>query len=181
MNMIKVQRPEVRGNESDVVALIPALRAFARTFYRNRDDADDLVQETLTKAIGSIDGFQSGTRLKSWLFTIMRNAFYTRVKRAQREAPGDLDCVASVPTMAATQDWHIGNLELKAALERLPDGQREAIILVGALGVSYEEAASICQCEIGTIKSRINRARSALALDLDHQSSKAVFHVSGRT
>lgn len=154
--------------------MIPALRAFARSFYRDPDEADDLVQETLTRAISAIHTFQRGTQLKSWLFTIMRNAFYTRHKKQRREPTGNEDCIASLPVVQPTQEWSQRGVELKEALQRLPEAQREIIVLVGVLGVSYEEAAEICNCEIGTIKSRMNRARKRLAQELGETSRKTV-------
>ncbi|MBL0935184.1 MAG: sigma-70 family RNA polymerase sigma factor [Rhizobiaceae bacterium] len=166
-------RTEISGNQSDVVALIPALRGFARTFYRNRDDADDLVQETLMKAIGAIDTFKEGTQLKSWLFTIMRNTFYTKVRKQRREPVGEKD-IATWPISQPTQEWSQRGIELQAALERLPESQREVIVLIGVLGVSYEEAAGICNCEMGTIKSRLNRARTRLAFEMGETSREAV-------
>ena len=162
------------GEEATIVELIPALRAFARTFCRDPSDADDLVQETLTKGIAHIDKFEPGTRMKSWLFTIMRNTFYTRIKVSSREAPGLADCVSSTPAEEATQEWAIRGRELKAAINRLPPHYREVLLLIGVLGVSYEEAATICGCAIGTVKSRLNRARASLLEDLGETSPRAL-------
>ena len=121
--------------KDSIVKLIPALRAFARTMHSHPCDADDLVQETLTKAIANIGTFEPGTRLKSWLFTIMRNTFYTRVKTYQREMPGLLDCASSRPVAEPSQEWRIRSLEVDAAIRRLPQGQREVIVMVGLLGI----------------------------------------------
>jgi RNA polymerase sigma-70 factor (ECF subfamily) len=158
--------------ETDVVALIPALRAFARTFYRDVDDADDLVQEVLTRALSNIHQFRPGTALKSWLFTIMRNAFYTRIRKSTRETPGAADCVSDRPSTPATQEWSSRAREIHSALQKLPDQQREVVVLIGVLGVSYEEAAEICGCAIGTIKSRLNRARATLVEALGEESTR---------
>lgn len=155
------------STQGDMVTLIPALRAFARSLCRNHPDADDLVQETLTKGLSNVDRFEPGTNLKSWLFTIMRNSFYTNVKRRNREQPGSADCVASECTTAATQEWSLRAKELHAALEKIPADHREVLILIGVLGMSYEEAAEICQCAMGTIKSRLSRARSRMLELLD--------------
>src|SRR5690606_16189192 len=141
-----------REPSSSVVATIPALRAFARTFCRDPQDADDLVQETLTKAIANLDKFEEGTRLKSWLFTIMRNTFYTQIRVAMREAPGAQDCISSQPCIGAGQEWALRGQELSEAIARLPQSHREILMLVGVLGVSYEEAAEICGCAMGTVK-----------------------------
>jgi RNA polymerase sigma factor (sigma-70 family) len=156
--------------EGSIVELIPALRAFARTFYRDPDNADDLVQETLTKGLANIDKFEPGTRMKSWLFTIMRNAYYTRIKVALREAPGLIDCASSRPISEASQEWSVQSKEVHEAIQKLPAQQREVLMLIGVLGVSYEEAAEICGCAMGTVKSRLNRARVNL-LDLLGETS----------
>lgn len=167
-----------RRDTEEVVSLIPALRAFARTFCKESSDADDLVQETLTKAIAKIDSYQHGTRLKSWLFTIMRNTFYNRIVVAKREAPGAADCVSSKPVASPTQEWSVRSQELKAAIERLPQQQKEVIILVGLLGTSYKDAAEMCACNIGTIKSRLNRSRMTLMADLGEASVDGLFERS---
>jgi RNA polymerase sigma factor (sigma-70 family) len=161
------------GTEAEdiaIVDLIPALRAFARTFYRNPDDADDLVQETLMKGLANIEKFEPGTRMKSWLFTIMRNTFHTRFRVAAREAPGLLDCASSRPVSEASQEWSIQSKEVHGAIQKLPEHQREVLMLIGVLGVSYEETAEICGCAVGTIKSRLNRARASV-LELLGESS----------
>jgi len=148
----------------NIIALIPALRAFGRSLCRQGEDVDDLVQETLVRALGSIHQFEPGTNLRSWLFTIMRNAFYTGKRKQVRERPGLLDCVSTIELPSApSQEWTVRRREVHEALNRLPDGQRQAIVLVGVLEVGYAEAAQICGCNIGTIKSRLNRARCRLA------------------
>ncbi|WP_232314846.1 sigma-70 family RNA polymerase sigma factor [Oceanibaculum pacificum] len=147
--------------------MIPALRAFGRTLCRNHTDADDLVQETLTKGLANMHRFEPGTNLKSWLFTIMRNSFYTNMKLRNREQPGAADCVAGNCTVAASQEWSVRAKELRAALEKLPGDQREVLILIGVLGVSYEDAAVICGVAVGTIKSRLSRARVRILELLD--------------
>ncbi|HEV2900419.1 MAG TPA: sigma-70 family RNA polymerase sigma factor [Pseudaminobacter sp.] len=157
---------------SEFVALIPALRAFARTLSRDGSEADDLVQETLMKGIANINRFQPGTSLKAWLFTIMRNTFYTRIKRANREGPGLLDCASSRPAIAASQEWRLRSQEMARAIDALPDDQRQVIVLIGVLGTSYDDAASICGCAIGTIKSRLSRARNRLLETLGETSSE---------
>ena len=154
--------PPVSDSETDVVDLIPALRAFARTFCRDPSDADDLVQETLTKGLANLDKFEPGTRMKSWLFTIMRNSFYTRIKTYSREAPGLIDCASGRPVSEATQEWTIRGKEVHEAISRLPQQKREVLVLIGVLGLSYEETAEICSCAVGTVKSRLNRARVAI-------------------
>jgi RNA polymerase sigma-70 factor (ECF subfamily) len=145
-----------------VVALIPALRAFAWSISRNGSDADDLVQDTLIKAWSHRDKFETGTNLRAWLFTILRNTYYTAVVRRRREVRDEDDQHARSLTSAPTQEWGLAIHALQHALEQLPIEHREALILVGAAGLSYEEAADICGCALGTIKSRVNRARNRL-------------------
>ena len=159
-------QPVPANTDAMIVDLIPALRAFARTFYRDAYDADDLVQETLTKAIDNISLFAPGTRLKSWLFTIMRNTFLTKIKKYNRERPGDADCVSVEGKSSPNQEWSQTLHEVEAAMLRLPREQREVLVLVAILGTGYEEAATICECPVGTIKSRLNRARAALLFEL---------------
>lgn len=170
------QAPVPRGthSEDNIVDLIPALRAFARTFCRDGSDADDLVQETLTKGIANIEKFEPGTRMKSWLFTIMRNTFNTNVRSSSREVPGLLDCASVRPTEEATQEWSLRGKEVGAAMARLPQNHREVLMLIGVLGVSYEEAAEICGCAVGTVKSRLSRARANLLHDLGEVSPQTL-------
>ena len=152
---------------SEIVVLIPALRAFAHTFHRNNSDADDLVQETLLKALANLDKFQPGTNLKSWMFTIMRNTFCSRAKLAKREAPGrDDDCGASAGSVPPKQEWHLRGLELEEAMLRLSPSSRAVIRLVAIEGETYEAAAIRLHCAVGTVKSRLNRARIRLAAEL---------------
>lgn len=157
-----------------VLASLPALRAFARTFCRHSSDADDLVQETLVKAFAHFHQFEPGTKLKSWLFTIMRNAHYSRYRIIDREAPGEDECVSARPCMEANQVWSIRSHEVRDAINQLPAEQSEVLVLVAVLGVSYEEAAQICGCAVGTIKSRLNRARTALLGMLGEPSTLSV-------
>jgi RNA polymerase sigma factor (sigma-70 family) len=152
--------------EKQIVALIPALRAFARTFHRNRNDADDLVQETLVKALGNADRFQAGTKLKSWLFTIMRNTFCSRFRVGKREILGAAECASASGSVAADQEWHLRGQELEAACNHLVEPYRSAFEFVFLDGRSYEEAADHFHCPMGTIKSRVNRARQRLTRDL---------------
>ncbi|MCL7999798.1 sigma-70 family RNA polymerase sigma factor [Brucella sp. 21LCYQ03] len=149
-------------SEKELLEHIQALRNFARRFYSSPSDIDDLVQETLTKALGNVEKFQHGTQLRSWLFTIMRNTFCTKFGMSKREHvsfAGDAALQVSVP---AVQDWKVRGYELERALARLSEDHRQAITFVFVDCMSYEEAASRCGCALGTMKSRINRARSQL-------------------
>lgn len=166
--------PEVEGDNCLIVTLIPALRAFARTFHKDPDSADDLVQETLTKAIANIDKFEPGTRMKSWLFTIMRNTFYSRAHVLSREAPGAVDDASSRLKVEASQEWACRGREIRGAIDRLPPQQKQVLILIGVLGISYEEASEICGCAIGTIKSRLNRARAGILEELGETSATSL-------
>ncbi len=142
---------------------IPSLRAFAISLCGNVDRADDLVQETMVRAIANIDSFQPGTNMPAWLFTILRNHFRSEYRKRRREVEDADGHYADTLKSQPEQQGHIEFGEFREALSQLPTDQREALILVGASGFSYEEAAQICGCAIGTIKSRVNRARNRLA------------------
>jgi RNA polymerase sigma-70 factor (ECF subfamily) len=158
----------------EVVGLIPALRAFAWSLSHNGSDADDLVQDTLIKAWIHREKFEPGTNLRAWLFTILRNTYYTGLVRRRREVRDEGGEYAETLRAPATQDWTITVQDLRAALAQLPDEHREALILVGAAGLSYEEAAVICGCALGTIKSRVNRARTRLLKLMDASDANDV-------
>ncbi len=157
--------------ENEVVDMIPRLRAYARVLTRDANDADDLVQETLLRALSNINSFQRGTMLRAWLFTIMRNSFYTNVKKRARERPGAEDCVSGFLTVLPDHDRHIHGKRLISAIEKLPEHYREILILVVMLGESYEDAAALCGVAIGTVKSRVNRARK---LVMDEMGAEAL-------
>ena len=178
----------VQGDEAaksswrdDVVALIPALRAFAWSLSRNGSDADDLVQDTLIKAWTHREKFELGTNLRAWLFTILRNTYYTQVVRRRREVADEDGKHAATLSSAPTQEWSLAMKSLQVALQKLPDEHREALILVGAAGLTYEEAAEICGCALGTIKSRVNRARARLLklMEADEALDAFAFDVTG--
>lgn len=147
----------------ELLASIPNLRAFAVSLTGNSERADDLVQETLMKAWAKFDTFEEGTNLRAWLFTILRNEFYSQVRKRGREIEDAEGTYAARLASQPSQNGHMDLKDFRAALGQLPDDQREALILVGASGFSYEEAAEICQCAVGTIKSRVSRARARLA------------------
>jgi RNA polymerase sigma factor (sigma-70 family) len=149
-----------------LLELLPQLRAYGRALTRNTVDADDLVQETLTKALRYHDRFTPGTQLRAWLFTIMRNAHFTAIRKGTREAPGAVDCVSGSLSVDPVHDIMIQHREMMAAVTRLPVQYREMLILVVMLGESYENAAAICNCAVGTVKSRVNRARRMVIEDL---------------
>ena len=146
----------------DLTALIPHLRAFSRSLCGNATLADDVAQDALLKAWNARDKFKPGSNLKAWTFTILRNQFYSIKRRSWRATSLEPE-VAEQTIIANTdpeQSVHLN--ELRRGLDMLKDDQREALILVGASGLSYEEAAKICDCAVGTIKSRVSRARKSL-------------------
>jgi RNA polymerase sigma-70 factor (ECF subfamily) len=153
--------------KKDLLELIPFLRAFARSLCGNQETADDLAQETLVKAWQARDMFAPGTNLKAWLFTILRNQFYSDRRRAWRQAPWDQEAAERIPGSAGEQSWAAELSDTARALSCLSDEQREALILVGAGGFSYEDAAHICNCAVGTVKSRVARARKSLIAILE--------------
>ena len=148
--------------KGDLVALIPHLRAFARTLCGDAAAADDLAQDAVMKAWDARSSFQMGTNMKAWTFMILRNQFYSEKRRSWRST--QLDQEAAERTLVAADDPEapIALDEMRLALGMLPSEQREALILVGAGGFAYEEAADICGCAVGTVKSRVSRARRAL-------------------
>jgi RNA polymerase sigma-70 factor (ECF subfamily) len=157
--------------KTELLSLVPFLRAFARSLTGNYESADDLVQETMVKAWQSRETFELGTNLKAWLFTILRNQFYSDRRRAWRQAPWDQDAAERMPGTSQDQNWAADLSDAARALKLLPDEQREALILVGAGGFSYMDAAKIVKCNVGTVKSRVARARKALLAILDRQDS----------
>jgi RNA polymerase sigma-70 factor (ECF subfamily) len=168
------QRPAVSGElKAALLALIPSLRAFAFSLCGNHDRADDLVQETLLKAWSHLDSFEEGTNLRAWLFTILRNSFFSEVRKRRKEVEDSDGKQAASLSVAPAQQGHLDMQDLRRALDSLPPDQREALVLVGAAGMSYEEAAEIAHCAVGTVKSRVNRARSKLTSLLGIDSDDA--------
>jgi RNA polymerase sigma-70 factor, ECF subfamily len=148
--------------KESMLALIPNLRAFGVSLCGDIERADDLVQETLLKAWDHLDSFQEGTNLRAWLFTILRNTYFSECRRRRREVEDRDGSKAADLSVHPAQQGHLDMQDFRRALNVLPPDQRESLILVGAAGFSYEEAASISGCAVGTIKSRVNRARSKL-------------------
>src|SRR5580692_3545602 len=146
----------------ELVGLIPHLRAFARTLCGDATAADDLAQDAMLKAWDARGSFEMGTNMKAWTFMILRNQFYSEKRRSWRQS--QLDQEAAERTLVAVDDPEapVALDELRQGLAMLPIEQREALVLVGAGGFAYEEAAAICECAVGTVKSRVSRARRAL-------------------
>jgi RNA polymerase sigma-70 factor, ECF subfamily len=162
-----------RSNQfrEDLIAAIPGLRAFGISLTSRADRADDLVQETLMKAWKHHESFEAGTNIKAWLYTILRNEFYSHLRKRRREVEDADGLYSGRVAVQAEQHGHLDMADLKAALQELAEDQREALILVGASGFSYEEAATICGVAVGTIKSRVNRARQKLSELLNIESA----------
>ena len=148
--------------KDQLAVVIPHLRAFGRSLSGSRDLADDLVQETLLKAWAARKRFQAGTNMRAWTFIILRNLFLSQMRRARFKGEWDEITASKILAAPASQDRHIELGDMQRALMHLPQPQREALILVGAGGFAYEEAAEICGCAVGTIKSRVARGRVAL-------------------
>jgi RNA polymerase sigma-70 factor (ECF subfamily) len=173
---ILIESPLSHGSfKDDLCAQIPRLRAFAVSLCGSVTHADDLVQEALLRAWANSEKFQPGTSLRAWLFTILRNAFYSQHRKRSRELH-DSDGVYSLEiAVAGNQESYLDLADLRRALAKLPAEQREALILVAATGMSYEEAAVICGVEVGTIKSRVSRGRIKLSelMGLDRRRTAA--------
>ncbi|WP_199241125.1 sigma-70 family RNA polymerase sigma factor [Marinicauda salina] len=148
--------------QDELTGAIPHLRAFARSLCGDPVEADDLVQETLVKAWKAQDRFKPGTSIRAWTFMILRNHFYSERRRAWRKSERGGEIPEAALTSNGAQDGAMDLDDLRRALDRLPSEQREALVLVGAGGFSYEEAAEICGCAVGTVKSRVSRARNAV-------------------
>jgi RNA polymerase sigma-70 factor, ECF subfamily len=146
-----------------ILAAIPSLRAFALSLTGRSEQADDLVQDTILRGLANLDRFEPGTNLQAWLFTILRNQFHSIHRKRRREVADPEGLIAARLSCPPEQSGRLDFQDLRSALAKLPVEQREAVLLVGAEGLSYEEAASICGVAVGTIKSRVNRARARLA------------------
>lgn len=149
--------------KEELVEHLPAMRAFAMSLTRNSAAADDLVQDAIVKAWSNFDKFKPGTNLRAWLFTILRNTYYSLYRKRKREVEDPDGVMAGKLSEKPAHDGHLAMADFRAAFAQLTDEQREVLILVGAEGFSYEDAAEMCGCAIGTIKSRTNRARTRLA------------------
>ncbi|KPP80860.1 MAG: RNA polymerase ECF subfamily sigma 70 factor [Oceanicaulis sp. HLUCCA04] len=148
--------------QQELTDAIPHLRAFARSLCGNPAEADDLVQETLIKAWTARASFQDGSSMRAWTFRILRNHFYSERRRAWRKQEQGGEIPENAAVSGEGQSWALQLDDVRRALLDIPDEQREALVLVGAGGLSYEEAAGVCGCAVGTVKSRVNRGRAAL-------------------
>jgi RNA polymerase sigma-70 factor (ECF subfamily) len=153
-----------RQFSQQLLAAIPKLRAFALSLAAHADHADDLVQDTLMKAWHHQNSFQPGTNIRAWLFTILRNQYFSQLRKRRREVEDAGGDYAASVTTPGEQESQLDMADLRIALQQLPLDQREAVVLVGASGFSYQEVAEICGVPVGTVKSRVSRARSKLAV-----------------
>lgn len=158
----------------EIITHLPALRAFAVSLTRDGAAADDLVQDSIVKAWKNLDRFQPGTNLRAWLFTILRNTFYSDRRKARREVSDGDGLLASQLAEKPRHDGSLAFTDFMRAFSQLPDEQREALILVGASGFTYEEVAETTGVAIGTVKSRVNRARGRLAELLSLQPGEQI-------
>ncbi|WP_123792614.1 RNA polymerase sigma factor [Pacificibacter maritimus] len=174
----------VADPSQEIVMHLPAMRAFALSLTRNSSQADDLVQDAIMKAWENLNSFQAGTNMRAWLFTILRNTFYSDQRKRKREVQDTDGVFAAGLSEKPDHDGRLAMAEFEQAFVQLKTEQREALMLVGAMGFSYEEAAETCGVALGTVKSRVNRARLKLGemldlnegepLDLTDQQTKAV-------
>ncbi len=160
----------------ELLATLPHLRAFARGLCGRPDVADDLVQETAIKAWTARERFNEGTNMRAWTFVILRNHFRSELRRGRREGEYDEAVAERVLVAPPSQEGPLHLDDMQRALQKLPAERREALLLVGAGGFSYEEAAEICGCAIGTMKSRVARGRAALAVLLDDEGNAPAEH-----
>ncbi|CAO4194152.1 sigma-70 family RNA polymerase sigma factor [Methylorubrum extorquens] len=149
-----------------LLASLPGLRAFALSLAVNHAAADDLVQETLLKAWKNQDRFEPGSNLQAWLCTILLNHFYTDIRKRKREVEDADGTMAGQMVASAAQEANSELQQVKQHLAKLPAAMREALLLVGAQGLTYEDAAELIGCQVGTVKSRVSRARALLARSL---------------
>ncbi len=156
-----------------IAKLLPDLRAFARFLVRDRIAADDIVQDSIVRALAALDQFQPGTNLKAWLFTILRNQFYEQGRRRKREVSALQERFDEEEAADPQQLARVEITDLQQLIWRLPPRLREALILVGAQEMSHEEAAAICNVPVGTMKARLSRARSGLAELIDQSKAES--------
>jgi RNA polymerase sigma-70 factor (ECF subfamily) len=155
--------PRDASVQQQMLATIPNLRAFALSLTGDRDRADDLVQSALVKGLAHLEKFQPGTNMRAWLFTILRNQFLSEYRKRRREVEDPESRLAERTALFPEQEARLDVRDMQTALDKLPMEQREALLLVTAEGMTYEQAAQICGTHLGTIKSRVSRARVHLA------------------
>ena len=170
---------DVPDPREEIVEHLPAMRAFAVSLTRNASLADDMVQDALVKAWSNLDKFQAGTNMRAWLFTILRNTYYSNRRKAKREVPDVDGTITASLSRKPDHDGRLNMMDFEVAFAKLPEEQREALVLVGASGFAYEEAAETCGVAVGTIKSRVNRGRAKLA-EIMGMSDEESFELTDR-
>ena len=161
----------------ELITHLPALRAFAMSLTRNGHAADDLVQDTVLRAWSRFDSFIPGTNLRAWLFTILRNSFYSDLRKHRRDVQDSDGIYAARLSQKPDHDGHLAMRDFQRCFDKLIEEQREALVLVGALGFSYEEAAATIGCALGTVNSRVNRGRARLAEFLHLEDGDSILSV----
>lgn len=156
-----------------LIAAVPNLRAFANSLCGDPTRADDLVQDTLVKAWTHLHSFEKGSNLKAWLFTILRNTYFSDLRKLRREVEDADGAMAERLSVLPEQHGHMDMIDFRKAFSTLSADQKEVLLLVGAEGFSYEEAAEITSAAVGTVKSRVNRARNALTKALHLEDGDA--------
>ena len=162
LNPSKTCDRPAEGFTDEMTASLPALRRFAQSLCRQRDLADDLVQETMVRAWSSRHTFLPGSNFRPWVFTILRNQFYSSARKRSRLIPWDPEAAERILVQQPEQEADLHIEDIRCALAKLPNNQREMLMLIASAGMSYEEAALATDCKIGTVKSRINRGRAAI-------------------
>jgi RNA polymerase sigma-70 factor (ECF subfamily) len=153
--------------EDELLKTLPMLRKYALSLCRQSGHAEDLMQETMVRALANINSFEPGSSMRAWLFTILRNLFYSEYRKLRQEVGDDDGRHASQLETRPVQEGHMHFLDVRDALDQLPPEFREALILVGASELSYVDAAARCKCPVGTMKSRVSRARDRMVELLD--------------
>ena len=148
--------------EAILLDAVPHVRAFARSLTRNREEADDLTHDAVVRALGAMHQFTPGTNFKAWIFTILRNLYYNGRRRQSSRFSSIDDMPGLEPSVEPSQESALAFNDFRRAFFQLTDVHREVLTLVGAGGLSYEEAAAVCDCRVGTVKSRVSRARAEL-------------------
>ena len=177
--MAEVEDAIERDFKRAMLGCLGSLRAFAVSLTGRHDRADDLVQDTIMKAWAKQESYQPGTNMRAWLVTILRNEFYSQIRKSGREVQDTDGAYTSRLSVPPEQHGSVDLADFKTALAKLPEDQREAILLIGASGFAYEEAAEICGCALGTIKSRVNRARGRLLKLMDAEEPADTFADEG--
>lgn len=165
----------------DIIVCLPRLRAFALLLARDREFADDLVQEAVVRVLTHADQFEPGTNFKAWVTAILRNCYYNEIRRRGRASQLDIELLSGTTATSGGQEEQLDIREFERAYKTLPTAQREALTLIVASGLSYEDASKMAGCAVGTMKSRVARARIQLQQVLDSGTMPAIRNAQERT